>query len=367
MLVGLCVLSIPTIRHRFYNFFYRMHIPLYIAYLGTMFWHSGNQRDSWAYLWATLALSLFSMFVRLFGKWQTFHIHRDWLSGFPATLQRLPNGDEEGGLVRVSVRVPAELTWKAGSHAFLRMPHLSAFQNHPFTITNMPGHTSKEPGTHEAVFLVRAQAGLTHALLASTSANSSTSSISKEEAVDHSTAVATATIHLDGPYGGIVEDVPALYESLVFVAGGSGIAACLPHMLAAARRIHAGNSTVSVIRLVWMVRRLEHVAWVADELATVADLVSVEALQVDIYVTSGSGIGDSASSNGSEVGGSSEISEDKSKKPVGHQGLLVLRDFPRSVTPGRPVLTDVLPPMLTPRRIFVFGMYSSNHSQFVSI
>jgi hypothetical protein len=114
MLVGLVVLSVPCIRSHYYNLFYRIHIPMYVAYLGLLFWHSADQQDSWAYLWATLAIWLASVFVWLFYKWQTFSIFRDWFSGWDATLEELP-----GGLTRVTVLAPADFRWRTGQRMWM--------------------------------------------------------------------------------------------------------------------------------------------------------------------------------------------------------------------------------------------------------
>lgn len=52
LMVGLVVLSVPRIRSHFYNLFYRIHIPMYVAYLRLLFWNSADQQDSLAYFWA---------------------------------------------------------------------------------------------------------------------------------------------------------------------------------------------------------------------------------------------------------------------------------------------------------------------------
>lgn len=42
MLVGLEVFPVPWILSHIYNLFYRIHIPMYVAYLGLLFWHSAD-------------------------------------------------------------------------------------------------------------------------------------------------------------------------------------------------------------------------------------------------------------------------------------------------------------------------------------
>ncbi|KAL0954202.1 hypothetical protein HGRIS_005330 [Hohenbuehelia grisea] len=118
LLVGLVVLSIPWIRHRFYNFFYRLHIPMAVIYLALLFWHANNLQDSWAYLWATIALWLASILGRMFYKLQTFNVGRSpWFMGFPATAQSLP-----GNMAKLTLLAPPDFTWRTGQHCWLRMP-----------------------------------------------------------------------------------------------------------------------------------------------------------------------------------------------------------------------------------------------------
>ncbi|KAI0098030.1 ferric reductase like transmembrane component-domain-containing protein [Nemania sp. FL0031] len=332
MLVGLVVLSFSWVRNRWYNFFYRVHIPMYIAYLGLMFWHSGNEGDSWAYLWATLSLWLASVLARLCYKWQTFNLLRPKLAGFSATALEL-----EGGLTKLSVLAPFGFRWTSGQFCYLRIPTLSVFQNHPYTIANIPESQASSADNnsdfHAMIFYIRAHHGLTRTLLESADRESGQS----------------MTIHVDGPYGGVIERTLRLYESLIFVAGGSGIAACLPHLMYAAQSIRAGNSITSQIRLLWMVRRPEHLQWVTKELT---DFVGdADWLHCQFYIT------DKAAVNRLEdAHPSSEALEPIEKSGELGKTTTTVAFGEGDVHYGRPVLADLLNPLLTARRVMIFGM-----------
>ncbi|KZF19808.1 hypothetical protein L228DRAFT_223655 [Xylona heveae TC161] len=321
MLVGLCLLSIPWIRRYAYNLFYRLHILLYIVYLGLMFWHAGQELDSWAYLWATLAVYLASIVGRLLVKWQTFNILRSgtWYRGFPAQAVVLP-----GDMTKVNIFGPVDFVWTPGQHCWLRFPHLSMLQNHPFTIASVPccrhglHGTSKEEDevscygdVQRMTFYIRSYNGLTRRLEDHTCAE-----IAKD---DKSSAMFDAdgifSVHVDGPYGGIVEDLSSLYDCVVFVAGGGGVASCMPWMLHLARRMrhtsqtpttpsseredrpsddgksHGYNgreehtSRVKVIHLIWMVRHPDHLEWITSDLAQVVRLAGHERVKLEFYVT----------------------------------------------------------------------------------
>ncbi|OTB00853.1 hypothetical protein M426DRAFT_323967 [Hypoxylon sp. CI-4A] len=336
ILVGIVVLSIPWIRHRFYNFFYRLHIPMYVVYLGLLFWHSEQEKDSWVYLWSTLAIWLASCLVRLFYKWQTFSIFRDWFQGFPARIEELPDG-----MTKMTVLAPSDFKWKPGQHCWLRVPHLSVLQNHPFTIASLPKVATpgikRDSEVQEMTFYVRAHHGLTLDLL---------KSVSNHDLAEDRRR--TVSVHVDGPYGGIVEDVPALYESLVFVAGGSGVSACLPWIEHAARRVTEGSAATKSIHLIWMVRYASQMEWINGELEPLAN-AHPDLIQVDYFVTNSTtpvvSNADSEKKLDSEIAGAK--ASDKS--------MTVVSPKLGQVHIGRPYLPKLLPPLLTARRSFVLG------------
>ncbi|MGI4812917.1 MAG: ferric reductase-like transmembrane domain-containing protein, partial [Janthinobacterium lividum] len=155
MLFGIVLFSIPQIRRRFYESFYFLHIILGITYLGTLFWHCAQEIDSWAYLWATVAIWLFTIIVRTFWFNRSFNIHTTWLLGSCASFTVLPDG-----MTRVEVLAPENFTWTPGQHCFLRLPSLSPFDNHPFTIASAPPPPSSNSASPKSLtFLIRSHAG----------------------------------------------------------------------------------------------------------------------------------------------------------------------------------------------------------------
>ncbi|KAI1120961.1 ferric reductase like transmembrane component-domain-containing protein [Nemania abortiva] len=331
ILVGLVVLSFPWIRNRWYNFFYRVHIPMYITYLGLMFWHAGNEGDSWAYLWATLALWLASVLTRLFFKWQTFSFSRPKLARFAATAIK-----SEGGLTQLTVFATLGFQWTPGQFCYLRIPNLSILQNHPYTIVNVPerrtADVDKQSGCNPMIFYIRAHHGLTGALL---------------ESVDGENG-RSMTVHVDGPYGGVVERTLSSYDSLIFVAGGSGISACLPHILFAAQNIRAGNSKAKQVHLVWMVRKPEHLRWITKELIEVVGDASW--LRYQFYITE-----KPAADQPEHAQLSSGALRPSEKLSVVGRSTTTAAFGEGVVNYGRPVLAELLWPLLTERRIVILG------------
>lgn len=86
--------------HRLYGAFYFSYFFLAVTYLGLCFWHFGQEGDSWAYLWATLALWLLSVLVRLFYHSQALKLDSPWSTRFPTCLRALP-----GIMTRIDILV----------------------------------------------------------------------------------------------------------------------------------------------------------------------------------------------------------------------------------------------------------------------
>ena len=131
LLIGLAIFSIPWVRHRFYETFWHLHVLMAITYIGLMFWHAGQEQDSWAYMWATLAVFIAQIIFRFFYYNRAFNLQTDWFRGSPTSLVAL-----SGGAVSIKVFAQESFTWRVGQHAYLRFFSLVLWHNHPFTITN---------------------------------------------------------------------------------------------------------------------------------------------------------------------------------------------------------------------------------------
>ncbi|PSN63795.1 hypothetical protein BS50DRAFT_590808 [Corynespora cassiicola Philippines] len=154
---GLVSLSIPWIRRRFYEAFKYVHMFLGTSYIGVLWWHIHGEYMSPNYIYATVAVYLFSNTIRLFHRHHNLRSFSN-LTGFPTTLTHL-----HGNVTRVAIEVPKSMAWKPGQHVFLRIPNISLLQNHPFSIANIPS-LDKDRSVHEMVFLVRRNKGFTKML-----------------------------------------------------------------------------------------------------------------------------------------------------------------------------------------------------------
>ncbi|KAL9038895.1 MAG: hypothetical protein Q9214_005098, partial [Letrouitia sp. 1 TL-2023] len=267
MLFFLSVFSIPYVRARIYECFVHSHILAAVAYLGLMFWHTGNLEDSWVYLWATLAIWLATLLVRVFYKNSILSIRRNWFEGFSANAKSIP-----GDMIRLEVFVPKTLTWNPGQHCFLRIPSLSLLDNHPFTIASSStaaGESGKFEGGNLMVFLIRPHKGFTMRL----------------SRYSHANVDVSFGLFVDGPYGGLPRRIENAFDSVILVAGGGGITASVSWLEQLVRRMKSHTVAVRKIKLAWAVRKNAHLLWVEEELKNVLDLAPKESLSLDFYVT----------------------------------------------------------------------------------
>ena len=340
MLFGLCVLSLRPLRNRFYESFYAVHILLAVTYLGLLFWHAGDYIDSWAYLWATLAVWLSSWFARLFWFTRPLNVRGHWFAASRATLDVLAPD-----LTRITVWPPRDFVWRPGQHVFLRFVDFAPLENHPFTIasacvTGTPG-AGGQPNAgndRELVFLARAQDGLTRRLVAYASRSAAETGVAR--------GPVAANAWVDGPYGGIRLPIERTYDSLLLVAGGTGITACLPwieHLV----KNDPSAFRVRRIKLVWAVRSPLWISWFSDSLRALSLLAKSASdpvdLSFDFHVTGPDGtaapaqtiVGDVA--DGEEKGTIADTVKEDTEAVAG-------RDITElgGVAPARPVMSELI-------------------------
>lgn len=347
-LIFLCTLSLPYIRHRFYEGFVLPHILGGMLYVGLLFWHTGIRKRTWNYLWATLAIWIVHMIGRAL-----FRVRWGGVAKIAVVQENLvhvtvldPNPRHQGGIVlepetqckggcacrglgaegkRTGL---AAVTWRPGQHSFIRFPTLGFLQNHPFAITSacnppFPSLPDSEeygtiaerravlyggerqplnmgkarmmegPGKEGMVFLIKPQQGMTRKLL--------------EAAVHH--GMTELPVWIDGPYGGgHLVRIEARYDSLTLVAGGTGISGVLPlwetlagkvikkHEVLSSgvrgpERAKARETILREVRLVWILRSAECVDWVREIIERVMERSPEPApgrrrcVRFEVYVT----------------------------------------------------------------------------------
>ncbi|KAK3673111.1 hypothetical protein LTR78_006951 [Recurvomyces mirabilis] len=264
-LLFLCVHSLPLFRRKFYELFVTIHVPVSIAFLAMLFWHCHNYLTSWDYLWATVAIWASSYAVRLFYLNWTNPFRVSFMIGEEAAVTLLPEN-------ALKVTVPTQVKWKPGQYVYLRMPGISMFENHPFTIASLcsddfPSVYGEE--YRDMVLVFRPFGGFTKRVL--------------ESALDHG-PWHTYQAFLDGPYGGMRRSIES-FDHVVMFAGGSGITAMVSQLLDLVKRMRDGKAVTTTVQVVWALKRPETMEWFKEELRICREFAPPDTVTCQFYVT----------------------------------------------------------------------------------
>ncbi|PPJ55817.1 hypothetical protein CBER1_01554 [Cercospora berteroae] len=263
--VFLCVHSLGPIRRKFYEIFVVIHVPVSIILLGMLFWHCHNYLTSWHYLWATAAIWVASYLARLLYLNWTNPWRMSWIVGEEAAVTVL-----EADAVKVTI--PTQVRWKPGQYVYLRMPGVSFFENHPFTIASMcsddyPSEYGEE--YRDMVLVFRPFGGFTKKVL--------------DSALDHGPWW-TYRAFIDGPYGGMRRSMDS-FDHVVLIAGGTGITAIVSHLLDLIRRMRDGKAVTKDIHLIWAMKRPETMEWFKEELRICREFAPPDSVSCQFYIT----------------------------------------------------------------------------------
>lgn len=263
--IFLCVHSLGPLRRKFYELFVVVHVPVSIALLGLLFWHCHNYLTSWHYLWATTAIWLASYVFRLLYLNWTNPFRISWGVGEEAAVTVLEDN-------AVKVTIPTQVRWKPGQYIYLRMPGVSFFENHPFTIASLcsddyPSEYGEQ--YRDMVVVFRPFGGFTKKVL--------------DSALDHGPWW-TYRAFIDGPYGGMRRS-PDSFEHVVLVAGGTGITAVVSHLLDLIKRMRDGKAVTKSIHLIWALKRPETMEWFKEELRICREFAPPDTVSCQFYIT----------------------------------------------------------------------------------
>ncbi|CAG8974055.1 hypothetical protein HYALB_00009556 [Hymenoscyphus albidus] len=274
----LCVASLPFLRTLAYELFLLFHIPVSIAYVGLLFWHCHNYLTSWSYLWATVAIWCFSYFLRIFNVNWAKPWRNSWLIGDEAAVTLMAEN-------AIKVTIPTQMTWRPGQYVYLRMPAISIFESHPFTISSLCSEDfPSEYGDlyRDCTLVFRPFGGFTRKVL--------------ETAIVKG-PFQTYRAYLEGPYGGMQREL-ASFDTVILFAGGSGITAIVSQLLNLIKRMRDGKAVTQKIEVVWALKRLEAMDWFREELRICREYAPPDSVACQFYVTAakrqthqGTGIG----------------------------------------------------------------------------
>ncbi|GAA6002482.1 hypothetical protein JCM10207_001144 [Rhodosporidiobolus poonsookiae] len=182
------------------------------------------------------------------------------------------------GAIKLSVPIKGH-KWQAGQHYYisfygaglLRRPWLYG-QTHPFSTVNVPDESA---ATQDLRFLLRVHGGLTKDI-----AQHIQKRCEAKGGID-----TDLLITLEGPYGW-AEDASG-FDSVVLVAGGSGITHPVSTMHELAQQALAGKAVTSSIKLIWAMHHYEQANWARETIEESRAWASKAGVStsVDLYVT----------------------------------------------------------------------------------
>ncbi|PKS09551.1 hypothetical protein jhhlp_004168 [Lomentospora prolificans] len=264
-LVWLCVGSLPFIRRIAYELFVILHVPVGAVYLGVLLWHTKNFLMSWSYIYTSIAIWAFCYLLRFFNlNWV-----KPWRLAFMV-------GDEAAITLMsenaIKVTIPTQMRWKPGQYVYLRMPGISLFENHPFTISSLcsddfPSEYGED--YRDCVLVFKPYGGFTRRVL--------------ETAIEKG-PFHTYRAFLDGPYGGMRRDLAA-FDTCILIAGGSGVTALMSQLLNLIKRMRDGKAITRKVVVVWAIKRLEAMDWFREELRICRDSAPPESVTCKFFVT----------------------------------------------------------------------------------
>ena len=264
-LMFLCVHSLPFLRSRMYELFVVLHVPTSVVFLGMLFWHCHNYLTSWNYLWATSAIWFISYCTRLFFLNWTNPWRASWLIGEEAAITLLPEN-------AVKITIPTQVKWRPGQYVYLRMPGISVFENHPFTIASLcsddfPSEYGEQ--FRDMILVFRPFSGFTKKVV----------NTANEKGPHH-----TYRAFIDGPYGGMQRELAA-FDTVILFAGGSGITAIVSQLLDLIKRMRDGRAVTKQVHVVWALKRPETMEWFKEELRICRQFAPPESVHCQFFIT----------------------------------------------------------------------------------
>ena len=268
-LIAITLHSLPFVRAWSYEVFVVAHVPLSVALLGLLFWHCHNYLTSWNYLWATTAIWLASYLTRLlYLNWANPFRKASWLVGEPASVTVLPEN-------AVKVTVATQIRWTPGQYVYLRMPHISYMQNHPFTIASLCSEdfpSAYGDQYRDMTLVFRPFGGFTRQVL-----DQAIKDQAQSERKDY-------TALIDGPYGGMRREL-ASFDTVILFAGGSGITAIVSHLLDLIKKMRDAKAVTKQVHLVWALKRPETMEWFKEEIRICREAAPPETVHCQFFIT----------------------------------------------------------------------------------
>ncbi|EIM82002.1 iron reductase [Stereum hirsutum FP-91666 SS1] len=335
----LCIVSVRPARQLNYEVFIVLHFVLILVFLLGSYFHTAAKGYD-QFMWPSFLLWGLDRLIRAIRVVVFNHSYFGFKSGLGTFNAKAEVAAP--GFVRLTLRRPNHFGWSAGQSAFITMPGASLlpFESHPFTISNADVNYAKSTPTSsvdekgdmveaaeghgkDVVFLINARQGFTKRLL------------------DLAEKGGSLKVFLDGPYG-----VPPRvdgHDTVVFIAGGSGVTFTNPLFVDLVHRVRKNPSACSRVVFIWAIRHPDHMNLIYSDLQqALLEIPTSLHVEVRVFVTSPHVDSSSLSRNTQP-----RDSETSSTASVTHEGdekaVWKLQHMPHTtVTSGRPDVEALL-------------------------
>ncbi|KAI9679713.1 MAG: hypothetical protein M1822_007319 [Bathelium mastoideum] len=262
LLLWMNLTTLAPFRKMSYKFFVVQHILVFIGFIVALMEHlPSTALYSRVYVWIPIGFYLFDRTVRsIWYLWNN-------ASSIKTRMQPLDN-------TAVKLRISSKniKTWSPGSHFRLRFPRFGFWHTHPAGVLSMP---SSHDG--DLVFILKARGWLTRRLLQRAELFSSS------EATKESGSEPTCTTLVGGPYASSHSDFAA-FDTLLLIAGGSGVTFTLSTLLDLAHRATLQKLPLRTVDFVWIVKEPSWVSWIAEELKMAYHQLHEAGIEIRIQV-----------------------------------------------------------------------------------
>lgn len=273
------ITAFSPVRHAFYETFLDIHIIMATLSLVGIWLHCEVAHlPQLPYVKVVCVLWIYDRVARMYKILRKNYSRKGWTT---ATVEALP-----GEACRVTMHLPKKVNIAPGSHAYIRIANVNAWESHPFSIawvqnrpvlpslpiTEKQGHAKlrDEEEVSDVSFVIQAQTGFTRKLFNKAS-----------QCSRRSMRVKAA---MEGPYGG--HHSLDSYGHAVLFAGASGITHQIPYVKHLIEGFHNGTIATRKIVLVWIVRDSEQLEWVRPWMDTVLKMQGRrECLNIKLFIT----------------------------------------------------------------------------------
>ncbi|BCR94044.1 ferric reductase family protein [Aspergillus luchuensis] len=238
--------TLAPFRHMSYGFFVVQHIITFFGFIIALSYHldTSPAPNAQRYVYVTAGIYVAGLILRF--------VYYSYINSRPARAILEPL---EGGATKVRITARKIRNWKPGSHILLSLPRLGLQLSHPATISSIP---SSHDG--ELVLVLRAHKGFTRKLINTAEA---TSNCSKD--VESPQTKRSYTALLDGPYASSAPDFTS-FDSILFLAGGTGVTFTVSQLLHVAHRSTNGPLPLRQVLFIWVIKESRQASWVLAEL-----------------------------------------------------------------------------------------------------